>query len=273
MRKIIFSVLVVFSLTFASPEKIDEMLLKAWKYYEKGNYYMMLEEAEKIIRISEKENYQKGIAEGLYYVGIAYFQMGDINKAIEYANKAIEYTKDKPNYRWKSYAHNLLAEIMVYLKKYDKALSQYKTILNIAKKYKNEKMIAITYLSIGNIYFYKKDYKKALENYKKSHEYTRIADLRPYYIALINYNLGMAYYKLKKYFKAVKHFEKSAEIYKKIGDIKSSVESAYFLAKSYYKMENRNKALEIINKYKKFAKKVLLYRKFKKLEKKIRKED
>jgi tetratricopeptide (TPR) repeat protein len=270
MRRILLLLLSVFTLSFATPEEeVDKMLLKAWQYYEQGNYYMMLEQSKKTIEYAKKENVPKGIAEGYYYAGIAYFQMGDMNKAIEYANKAIEYSKDKPNYRWKAYSHNLLAEIMLYLKKYDDALKHFEITLKLAKENNNERMVPVALLNIGNVYFYKKDYNKALDYYKEAIKNTENIKIRPYYIALINYNTGMAYYKLKDYKNASFHLEKAALTYKEIGDLRSSVESVYFLAKSFINLNEKEKAIQIINEYKPLAKKVLLYGKFKKLEKEV----
>ncbi len=272
MKRIFILLFFIFSFSFATPEeKVDKMLLKAWQYYEQGNYYMMLDQAKKTVEYAKKENVPKGIAEGYYYIGIAYFMMGNIDKAIEYANKAIEYSKDKPNYRWKAYAHTLLAEIMLYLKKYDEALKHFKITLKIAQENKNEKMVPIALLNIGNVYFYKKDYKKALEYYKKALKEIKSIDIRPHYTALLNYNTAMAYYKLKEYKNASIYFEKALKVYEKLGDIKSTVESAYFLAKSLSKIGEKEKALEVIKKYKFLAKKVLLYKKFKQLEEKIKK--
>ncbi len=272
MKYLVFILLLVFSFSFATPkEKVDKMLLKAWQYYERGNYYMMLDQAKKTVEYAKKEDIPKGIAEGYYYIGIAYFMMGNIDKAIEYANKAIEYSKDKPNYRWKAYAHTLLAEIMLYLKKYDEALKHFKITLQLAKENKNKKMVPVALLNIGNVYFYKKDYKDSLEYYEKALAEVKNIDIRPHYIALLNYNTAMAYYKLKDYKKAYVYFDKASKVYKKLGDIKSVVESAYFLAKSLGKLGKKDEALKVINNYKPYAKKVLLYRKFKKLEEKIKK--
>lgn len=269
--RFLFLILLIINFAIANPkEKVDEMLLKAWQYYEEGNYYMMLEQSKKTLNYALKHNVPKGIAEGYYYIGIAYFQMGDLDKSIKYANKAIEYSKDKSNYRWKAYAKNLLAEIMIRLKKYDEALKQYNDILKLSIENDNKRMIAVTYLDIGNVYFYKKNFKKALENFKKANEQMQNIKIRPYYLALVNYNLGMIYYRLNDFQNAIPYLEKSLNIYQKINDEKSTVETAYFLADSFYEIGDKEKALNTLESYKNLAKKVLLYRKFKKLEKKIK---
>ncbi len=274
MKNIILSILLFFSISFALSDvdkKVDEMLLKAWQYYERGNYFMMLEQAQKTLKYSLKYNNPKGIAESYYYIGIAYFMMGDIDKALKYANKAIEYSKDKPNYKWKAYAHTLLAEIMLYLKKYDEALKHYRVVLKLSQENNNKKMIPITLLDIGNVYFYKKDYNKALKYYLEALQKIKNIKIRPYYKALVNYNIAMAYFKLKDYKNAAKYFKVAAEIYKRIGNIKASVESSYFLAKSLMKSGDKDGALKVLKEFKPLAKKVFFRYKFEKLEKEIKK--
>lgn len=275
IKRLLLSLIIFSTFSFAetSKDKVDKMLLDAWKYYEQGKYYLMLGKAKQTLEYAKKHNVPKGIAEGYYYIGVAYFQLGKINKAIEYANKAIQYSKSQKNYRWKAYAHTLLAEIMLSLGKFDEALKHFKKVLEISKDNDNQHMIPVALIDIGNVYFHKKDYEKALKFYKEALSKINGIDIRKHYKALVNYNTGISYYKLKQYEKAILYFENSYEVYMNIGDKKSAVEAKYFIAKSLIKLGKFEEAKNVIKETIPLAKKTLRYKNFKKLLKIIEEKE
>ncbi|WP_297454148.1 tetratricopeptide repeat protein [Persephonella sp.] len=250
-------------------EEIDRQLQKAWQMYEKGKYVSMEKISKKVVQESKGINYPKGIAEGYYYIGIAYFMRGKIDKALEYANLAVDFSQKHNNYRWKAYSHTLVGEILRYLGKYDKALYHFKISLQLAEDNKNQKMLPAAYANLGNIYFDRKEYDKAIKYYLKGLEIGKKINIRPSYIALNSYNTGIAHFRLKNWDNAVKYLQEAYKIYIQLGDKKSAVSSAYFIAKSYYLAGDYWKAKQVVEKNTPLAKQVLQYRKFKKLLNKI----
>jgi tetratricopeptide (TPR) repeat protein len=272
VRIIILLIFINFSV-YGSEKEIDRKITEAWKYYEQGRFIKMEKISKEILKESLKLRYQKGIAEGYYYLGVAYYSMGNMSRALEYANKAVEYSEKHTNYRWKAYAYTLAGEILRSLRKYDEAMKNFEMVLQIIKKYKNKKMLPAAYSNIGNIYFEKGEYKKASEFYKKGLTAGKEIRIRESYIALNSYNLGLSYYKQKKFSEAVKYLTDAYKIYKKLGDKKSIVSSAFYTAKSYIKTGEYRKAYKILKENYKTAKEVrasrMFFRTLKKLEDKI----
>ena len=272
MLRVFYILLLIVTLSFAETpkEKVDKMVVKAWEYYEEGRFIKMEKLSRELLEYSLKHNIPKGIAEGYYYLGVAYFSMGNKSKALEYANKAVEYSIDKDNYRWKAYSHTLVGEIMRDLKKYKDALKHFKIALDLAEKNGNKKMLPAALANIGNIYFEKGELNKAVEYYRRGLKIAKEINLRKSYIALNSYNLGITYYRLKKYSEAVKFLKEALNIYNQLKDTRSKINSAYFLAKSYIKSGEKNNALKVIKDNLQDAEKLKVDYKFLKL---LRKAD
>ena len=241
---------------------VDTLLKEAWVCYEKADYKCMIKKSKETLKIAKEKNIPKGIAEAYYYLGIAYFSLGKMSEAMDYAMKAVEYAKQQDNYRWIVYSYTLLGEILRSLKKYNQALRYFEKSIEYAKKNKNTKMIPVALINIGNIYFEQENYEKALKVYQEALEKTKKEKLRKSYIALLSYNIGVVYYKIKMYEDAKKYLKKSALLYKEIGNMKSYLESIYFLAKTYLAMGKRDLAEKIIKENLNTAKSYGYYKNF-----------
>ncbi len=249
-----------------SPKKqVDTMLKKAWECYEQSKFRCMAAESKKVVEYAKKHNIPKGIAEGYYYLGIAYYSMGNLAEAIKYANKSIDYAKDKGNYKWLAYSYTLLGEIFKSLKKYDEAYFYFQKSFDLSKQNNNKKMMIVAYSNIGNLFFEKGNLKKAQQYYEKAYQMLKIVKTRDSYVALINYNLGIALYRQKKFKDAIPYLEKASNIYKKLSDVPSFVNTIYFLAKTYKKTGQEEKAKKILRENLEYAKKIKLEYKFLKL--------
>jgi tetratricopeptide (TPR) repeat protein len=89
-------------------------------------------------------------------VGIAYHQMGDLDNAKRYYQRAV---KANPNY---AEAINNLGTVEYAKKSYRKAISYYKKALRIAPN------SASMYSNLGTAWFARKKYREAIENYEKA---------------------------------------------------------------------------------------------------------
>ncbi|WP_456392228.1 tetratricopeptide repeat protein [Persephonella sp.] len=272
MIRVILLLLMLSIPVFAIQEnsEIDRLIAQAWEYYEKGRYLKMKELSQTILEKSKEAGYPKGIAEGYYYLGVAYYSIGDRAKALEYANRALEFTDRYKNYRWRTYAITLAGEILRSLRRYDEALSQFKKALEVIKENNNKKMLPAGYVNVANIYYEMGDFKKALQYYRKGYDSARNIELRKSYLALTAYNLGLINYRMKKCPKAVKYLEEAHRIYSEIGDTTSTAQSAYYMAKGLYRQGKKNEALTVLQTNIEIARKAGLWKQYRRLIKKIK---
>jgi len=137
---------------------------------------------------------------------------------------------------------------------YDKAMSNFKNSLEIAKKKNDLKNEALYLHQIGNIYFQKSDYEAALFHYQKAKElFEKIGDSKG--VASSLHQIGMIYQNKGDYDAALTNYKKSIEIKEKIGDIKGVAASLHQIGMIYqYKgdyeaaLTNFQKAKEVFEK-------------------------
>ena len=104
------------------------------------------------------------------YANILY-QMGDINKAIKYYNKALQIVE---NFKLLHYVGIYLGSlVMVQLKKerYDDALKKFQAAISIHKSEGDKKLLALIYFNVAGVYWESTDYLLAYKYSKKSYSF------------------------------------------------------------------------------------------------------
>ena len=156
-------------------------------WYEKGEYDKALENYNKAIELNP--NYAKAYNN----CGLVWDEKEEYDKAIENYNKAIELD---PNY---IDAYNNRGNAWYEGGEYDKALADCDKTIELDPKYSN------AYYNRGLLWDEKEEYDKALEDYNKAIE------LNPNHANAYN-NRGSVWGHKKEYDRAIKDFNKSLEI-------------------------------------------------------------
>lgn len=161
--------------------------------------------------------------EKFYKNGIAFFEKGDYDNAIDCFSKAHEL---KPNNV--VYAYDLA---LTYLKKgdYDSSIEKFEACLKLNPNDYD------TCYNLGMAYAEKEDYDSAINAYKKA------SNLKPRYYSCYD-NIGTLYYNKGEYKLALENYKKSASL----APTNNTV--LYNLAYTYYVLEDWNKAEQAFSK-------------------------
>jgi tetratricopeptide (TPR) repeat protein len=171
------------------------------------NPELTISNANKALKIAKKIGYTKGIAESYRVIGVGNSYKNAIDTAIENYLNALTYFKKCNDLEGQAKVYNNIGNLYRDIDN-NKSLDNFNKSLNIAKKLKNEDLIAGLYLNIGTANQQRKDYRKALSYYKQS--ISMFANLNNR-IGLIqsNQNMGVLYLNLGDFKKAEGHLSEA----------------------------------------------------------------
>lgn len=175
--------------------------------YVKGGYKEALAKYSKALELAKGDKEEGSII----YTKIAqvYLEQGEIYLATEEIKKALEYNENN------GYALRALGNMYLRNKEYEKALTQYKKALEIAKG--NKKDESMIYSEIAQIHLEQGKPELAIEKIRKSLEYDKNNEYA--YITL-----GNIYRQNKEYEKALAEYKKALELAK----VEKSIESEIY---------------------------------------------
>ena len=127
----------------------------------------------------------------------------NVKESIEYANHAIELSKEIDNTYFQYHAYNAIGINFEMISDYKRAEKNYQKALNLALELKNDTLLGWSYNNLGNVYSdgYK-DKKLGLEFYNRALEYaTRLKD--DFEVSIPNLNIGWTYIDNNEYEKAL----------------------------------------------------------------------
>ena len=193
--------------------------------YSKLEYRLMLEYCNKALRIAENNNFIEDKANIMNYMGVAYDEMGDYDKAIKCELDALKTFEKLGNKTDIAICKNNIGALFIEINEFDKALKYMNEALIIDTELKHTRGQYICLLNIGIIYSEQNKYDEALQNFNKSLELSKKNN--DLFGVSNNYlHIGNIYSKQEKYNKAVEYFNKSLEIKKQIGN-KNGIAACY----------------------------------------------
>ncbi|MBL8003560.1 MAG: tetratricopeptide repeat protein, partial [Candidatus Kapabacteria bacterium] len=230
-----------------SPEEIHQAietldtLRKTSQYSEAKAYAYQL--------ISQKEIQQNPAILAKVYIklGVAYKNLSDNAKALEYYQKALSINEeigDKDGI-----ARNLgnIGNVFNELSDYPKALEFYRKALQIFEEIENKHDIALSLGNIGMMYWNLSDYTKAIEYYQKAmFIYEEIGNNDG--LAINLGNIGLVYLQLLDYPKALNYYEKALFICNQIGNKEGIARNYGNIGNVYSDLLDYPKSLEYFQK-------------------------
>jgi len=160
-----------------------------------------VEDATKALTLATKLSYLDGIAESYRVIGIGKYYLDQPEKAIDNYLNALAYFSRSSNLRGEAKVYNNIG-VLFRDHDYDRSLVYLNKSLAIAQKIGDNKLIAASYLNIGNTYNRKNNLHQALSYYDKSYQlFSKLQDSVNLIQCLLN--RGVIYYKLKDYDKAL----------------------------------------------------------------------
>ena len=222
-------------------DKIPEEFELMVNYADIGNIEKAKEYANKLV-----EKYPKDPRSYLS-LGIINSLSGHISEAFENLKKAGKYIEkiedDEENQRFLLKLYSYLGSVSIQLGNMEEAQMYLLKSLELAEKLGDKKSKVDALVNIGLIYGRNQDYKNAEEIYKKAIELTNSEDERD----VIYNNLAHIYMKKKEPDKAIEYFKKSVEIAERIGNKRRAGELMLNLGMAYAMIGNLENAKKYLD--------------------------
>ncbi len=209
------------SLELAQLHNDQERIGMAYKnigivYYDIADYANAMSNFVTSLKIHEKNNNQKGIADAYIWMGIVNeFGLQKYRKALDYHRQALAIYEQLNADERKAYSYNNIGNCYNKLQMPDSAIYYFNRSLEIKIKRKDSISIGNTYNNIGTVYYDNGQYRKSLEYYQQSLAYRiKANDLSG--IASCHINIGNVYLQLKDYGKALESHTEARRICEQI---------------------------------------------------------
>lgn len=167
--------------------------------------------SQKILELSEQNNFKKGKVEYWNNLGLAYRYKLDLQKAIHFFEKSLKISKSIKFTRGTLKAQNGIANIYNYQGNHTKALQYYQLNLELQQDINDTKGMSITLSNIGIIQYKERNYEVALEYYHKSLDIDKQNEDAEG--VSVNYmNIASVYEQQQKYSQALSAYQKALKI-------------------------------------------------------------
>jgi len=197
--------------------------------------------AEQAIDLAEKFHDNKSKAVAYNHLGVAYNNMGDSQKSIEYFLKALgimEQINDK-NGIASSYIN--LGQANFYLDNFDKALEYFQKALKVREEIGDKMDVSQSLILIGNVKGKTAKYNEALDYYFKALAIKKEIDDKNGISQIYN-NLGNIYLETGHPEKALEYWIKSLQVDRELGNKWEIANTAFNIAEYYLQIKEPEKA-------------------------------
>jgi CHAT domain-containing protein len=185
---------------------------------------------------------RNGEATSLSNLGVAYNNLGQYQKAIEYYQQSLAIKKQIGDRNGEGISLNNLGSGYHSLGQYQKAIEYYQQSLAIAKQIVDRKGEATSLSNLGSAYDNLGQYQNAIEYYQQSLGIAKQIGDRNGEGTSLN-NVGSTYESLGQYQKAIEYYQQSLAILKQIGDLNGEGISLNNLGFSFFKLNQPELAI------------------------------
>lgn len=177
-------------------------------------------------------------------LGVAYQDLGEYRKAIEYHEQALNIAREISHRQGEGQCLGNLGNAYHRLGEYRNAIEYYEQALAIAREIGNRFSESNNLSNMGSAYRYLGEYRKAIEYYEQSLVITgEIGDRQGEGNSLGN--MGNAYHNLGEYRKAIEYDEQALNIAREIGDRFGEGRSLGNMGSAYDSLGEREKACDL----------------------------
>ncbi len=170
------------------------------------------------IRLAEKINYKKGIAQALNNIGVVYYNFSDYNKALENHFKSLAMRKELGDKKDISASLNNIGNAYDGLSDYPHALDFFTQALKMREETGDKKGIAGSSNNIGNLYYSRGNYYKALEYFFEALKIYEEQGESSVAHANALHNIGNVYKEQNDSKNAIEFYEKGLKMREEIED-------------------------------------------------------
>ena len=196
-------------------EKVDTYVEIAKHYYNQDSMAFIY--TEKAMALAEKANYQQGIADIHYLVGVVYRRKGDYDQALRFYQKSLETAQESDHQRGISKAYNGLGIVSFQNGNYDQSREYFLKALEIDTKLGDQIEMAYDYDHVGLVYEAEGNYPEAIKYTKKSLEMHELANNLKGVAQCYN-NISLILKVQGNYPEALEYLFKAQKIKEELGD-------------------------------------------------------
>jgi len=203
--------------------------------------------AESAMKLAEKLEWEKGIADANNNLGVCYWIRADYPRAMNYFYKALEINEAMSDKYGQAITLNNLGLIFIRQNNYVQALKFYLKALSINEKLGNKKSIIRNLNNIADAYSNLKDFRRALEYFYRTLRLNEeLNDSINIGVSLTN--IGNIFIEKKEYSKGLECFYQSLRMYKDDNELNNGynfqeIGRAYFLMTLNQSNNNNTKKL------------------------------
>jgi len=232
-------------------EKI-EILIELAGFYWELQADKRIAYAEQAVKLADKFHDLKSKAKAYNHLGVAYNNLGNSEKSMDYFMKALKIMEQINDKSGIALSSRNMGQANFYLENYDKALQDFQKSLAIKKESGDKKDISQLLILIGNVKAKTEKYDEALDYYLNALETKKEINDR-LGISQIYSNLGNVYFALGEMENALEYRLKALKIDRELGNNWEIALSTYNLAEYYLKVKQPEKAYPYILESKKLA--------------------
>jgi tetratricopeptide (TPR) repeat protein len=211
-------------------------------YNNLSEYQKAIEYYEQALTILREIGNQKGEGSHLGNLGNAYLNLGEYKKAIEYYEKALAIAREINDRKSESSHLGNLGSVYLQLNEYQKAQEYYEQALTIAEEIGNRQHEGMWLGNLGNTSSHLGEHQKTLKYYEQALAIAREIGDQQAEGVWLG-NLGVVHKELGEQEKAVEYYEQALEIARKIGDRLGEGYRLGNLGTAYFNLGERNKAM------------------------------
>ena len=224
-------------------------------YNVKGNYNQALSLYAEALALCEKIGYLKGQARIDHNIGIAFSNLGNYSQALEHYFKALKLREKLDDKIGISSSVNGIGSIYFVQGKYEDAKEKYLRALKISEEINYKGGIEAGYANIGEVYFRQAKYAEAEENLLKSLTLTKQTGNKET-MSFISTLLASVYFKQGKNTEAIASYLQAKKKAAEIGSQEYECRSSLGLGEVYLQLNENNKALLYVQEAYKTAKEI-----------------
>ena len=195
-----------------------------------GMYDKSLEYILESLELAEKVGDKEGVGYAYNALGGIYAKTGERDKAIEAYEEALQNYVELEQDNHIAVAYNNLGSIYGEKKEFGKALEYCKKSLMIKEEIKYPEGIVFSHIAIGDIYSMMEEENKAIEHYNTAASISG-ENKMSHLLSEVQSKLGVLYYTLKNHSLSAYNLRSSNEIAVKNGNMVTSRENYFYLAK------------------------------------------
>ena len=225
-----------------SQKQVDDILLQLEKNttLSPDQKFRLSQEA---LHLSEKLNYQAGLAKSYYYYGNCLRVQNKNAESKAYLTRAINLSTRLGDSVTLAFANLRLSIVNRKLGKLEEAFQQAYAGLAIAEHFKDNQLLFPAYSQLASLFVTNNSFDKGLTYYKKAADVSR-AENNDEWLAMTYNNIGVVYLQDNDYKTSIRYLERARDLNKKLGNKVFLLDSYVNLGATYGENNQRAKSLE-----------------------------